>query len=152
MQQYNSYTPTDRETDFVSKLLNIQPNDISYLFFSENNINYINLQLIENIKKITQERYGQKIQIEPQKKHLIITIMRHVYFKNIKNIYRAEEEVDILNNEVLRQMIPVVISELIAYMRYIRDYNRIIPLDLPKSDNRKQGGMPSFYKMFTASH
>ncbi len=149
MQQYNTYKPTDRELEYVGNLLNIQPNDISYTFFSDNNIKRINEMLVESVMIETQKRYGTKIKIEHQKKHLITVIMRHVYFKNVRNIFSVEEEVDMLNKEVLRQTLPVVIRELIAYLRYIRDYNSIIPMERPKPDNRRTGNLMPFSKMFS---
>ena len=148
MLKYNTYKPTDREREYVGNLLNIEPNDISYKFFSDINIKNINDMLIESVMTETEKRYGQKVKIEPQRKHLVITIMRHVYFKNVRNMFPADEEVDMLNKEVIRQMLPVVVRELIAYLRYIRDYNSIIPLDLPRPDNRRQGNLAPFSRMF----
>ena len=148
MLSYNTYQPTDQERDFVGKLINIEPNDISYMFFSDKNVDYINIQLIEAIKNLTLEKYGKKLQIQPQRKHLVIGVMRHIYFTNIMNKYETQIEVDILNKEVLKRMIPSVLNELIAYMRYINDYNNIIPMELPKPDNRKTNNTASFSRMF----
>ena len=139
MLSYNSYKPTDKETEFVGKLLNIQPNDISYVFFSDKNVNYINNTLIEMVMDETYKRYNKRIKIEPQRKHIVISAMRHIYFKNITNILPVDEEVNRLNKEVLRQMLGTAITELIAYLRYIKDYNSIIPMDLPQSDSSKMG-------------
>ncbi len=148
MLSYNSYKPTDKEREYVGKIINIEPNDISYKFFSDINVDYINNNLIEQVKEITLERYGKKMQIQPQRKHIVVSIMRHIYFKNIKNMFPTDIEVDMLNKEVLRQMVPMVVRELIAHMRYIYDYNSIVPIDLPKSDNKKMGNLGSFNKLF----
>ncbi len=149
MLSYNSYKPTDKEREYVGKLINIEPNDISYMFFSDMNVDYINKQLIEQVMNITFERYGKKMAIQPQRKHILVSIMRHVYFKNIKNMFQAQEEVDMLNKEVLRLMVPMVVKELIAHVRYIYDSNNIVPMDLPKSDSRKMGNVGSFNNLFT---
>lgn len=148
MLSYNTYTPTDQERDYVGKLINIEPNDISYRFFSDKNVDYINTQLIEQIKNLTLEKYGKKLQIQPQRKHLVIGIMRHIYFTNIMNRYETQIEIDILNKEVLKRMVPSVLNELIAYMRYINDYNNIVPMELPRPDNRKTNNTAPFSKMF----
>ena len=137
MLSYNNYKPTDREREFVGKLLNIEPNDISYKFFSESNIDYINTTLIEMVMEETYKRYEKRIKIEPQRKHIVLAAMRHIYFKNITNILTVDEEVARLNKEVIRQMFKTAITELIAYLRYIHDYNNIIPLELPKNNSRK---------------
>ena len=139
MLSYNSYKPTDKEREFVGKLINIEPNDISYKYFSDSNVDLINNTLINMVMEETFKRYNKRIKIEPQRKHIVYAAMRHIYFKNITNTLSTEEEVDRLNKEVLRQMFKTAITELIAYLRYIHDYNNIIPMELPKSDSRKQG-------------
>ncbi len=149
MLQYNEYIPTDREREFVGNMLNIEPNDISYIFFSDKNINYLNEELIKSIMNMTLERYGKRIGIQPQKRHHMLTIMRHIYFKNIRNTFPANDEVNMLNKEVLRQTVPTVMRELIAYIRYINDYNSIVPSPRPESDSKKQGNTGPFSKMFS---
>ena len=141
MLRYDSYKPTDRETEFVGNLIKIKPNDIAYKYFSDINIDLINTRLIEKIKNITFERYNKKIQIEPQQKHILITIMRHVYMKNIKNSRETDIEIELLNTEVLKQTIPVLINGLLSQIRFIDDYNSIRPFDLPEPTNRKNGNM-----------
>jgi hypothetical protein len=150
MLSYNSYKPTDREREFVGKLINIEPNDISYKFFSESNIDLINNKLIEMVMEETYKRYEKRIQIQPQRKHIVIAAMRHIYFKNVKNVLTVDEEVERLNKEVLRQMLGTAMTELIAYLRYIHDYNNIIPLDLPKSDSVKvDSSIPGYSSLFS---
>ncbi len=149
MLSYNSYKPTEKEREFVGKLINIEPNDISYKYFSDANIDYINNTLIDMVMEETYKRYEKRIKIEPQRKHIVLSAMRHIYFKNVKNVLTTEEEVARLNKEVLRQMFKTAITELIAYLRYIHDYNNIIPLELPKSDSiRSDSTIPGFSTLF----
>jgi hypothetical protein len=149
MLSYNSYKPTDKEREFVGKLINIEPNDISYKFFSDNNIDYINNALIDMVMEETYKRYNKKIKIEPQRKHIVVSAMRHIYFKNITNVLPTDEEVARLNKEVLRQMFRTAMTELIAYLRFIHDYNSIVPIDLPKSDGVRAGrNNQGFSKLF----
>ena len=72
MTLYNTYKPTLQETDFISNLLNFQPNDISYLYFNDKNIDIINNKLILLIQNETFSRYGKKLLIEPQRKNTIL--------------------------------------------------------------------------------
>jgi len=148
MLQYDSYQPTQRETEFVGNLINIKPNDIAYKYFSDNNINIINNRLIEKVKNITFERYNKKIQIEPQQKHILITIMRHVYMKNIKNSYETDVEIELLNKEVEKQTVPILISGLLSQIRFIDDYNSIRPFDLPEPTSKKKANLKPFSSMF----
>ena len=132
MLPYNSYKPTIYETQFIGNLLNIAPNDISYVFFSNNNVDNINSLLIAEIKEITLKRYNKSLIIEPQNKDLLYIIMRFVYFKNIRNEYETEVEVQNLNNLTLQILVPGVTSELIARIRYLNDINRYAsPYDSP---------------------
>ena len=64
------------------------------------------------------------------------------------NRYETQVEIDMLNKEVLKRMVPSVLNELIAYMRYINDYNNIVPMELPRPDNRKNNNTAPFSKMF----
>lgn len=148
MLKYNLYKPTESETTFISNILNIEPNDISYLFFNDKNINYINDQLIIEIMKITKERYGKSIKIQSQQKHILIACMRHIYFTHIRNTFPAEQEVDMLNEQVIKRLVKTATTELIAYLRYIDDWNTINPLPLPIQDNKRAGNLGSFSKMF----
>ncbi len=149
MLSYNSYKPTDREREFVGKLINIEPNDISYKFFSDDNIDYLNNSLIDMVMEETFKRYNKKLKIEPQRKHIVLSAMRHIYFKNITNTLPTDEEVARLNKEVLRQLFGTAMTELIAYLRFIHDYNSIVPMDLPVSDGvRADRNTPGFSKLF----
>ena len=148
MLRYDSYQPTERETEFVGNLIKIKPNDIAYKYFSDINIDLINTRLIEEVKNITFERYNKKIQIDPQQKHILVTIMRHVYMRNVKNSRETEIEVELLNNEVLKQTVPILISGLLSQIRFIDDYNSIRPFDLPEPTSKKKGNLKPLSSMF----
>jgi hypothetical protein len=46
-------------------------------------------------------------------------------------------------------MFGTAITELIAYLRYINDYNSIVPMELPQSDSSKRGcNTPGFSSNF----
>jgi hypothetical protein len=148
MLRYNSYKPTSRETEFVGNLIDITPNDISYKFFSDININIINTRIIDEIKQITLSRYNKQIEIEPQQKTLLLTIMRHIYLKNIKNRHEADVEVEILNDITLKEMIPVIMNGLLSQIRYIHDYNTFRPMELPQAPEKKTQNLKGFSSLF----
>jgi hypothetical protein len=148
MLRYDSYRPTDKERDFVGNLINFEPNDISYKFFNDCNVDLINSTIIQKVKKITFERYNKRIKIDPQQKHLLITIMRHIYLKNVKNQQEADIEVDILNRLVLKHTIPIIINGLLSQLRYINDYNTLRPLDLPEPTNHRNDGIFEKFSTF----
>jgi hypothetical protein len=148
MLKYNSYKPTSRETEFVGNLIDIAPNDISYKYFSNNNLDIINKRLIEEIKQITFTRYNKQIEIEPQQKTILMTIMRHIYLKNVKNQYESDVEVDILNDITLKEMIPVIMNGLLSQIRYIHDYNTFRPMELPQAPEKKKNNLKAFSSLF----
>ena len=139
MNKYDSYNATTYEYEFVSNLINCEPNDISYIFFSDKNIDNINERLINEVKNITYERYNKMMKIQPQQKHLLITVMRHIYFKNVKNRDCTDVEVELLNRETLSQIVPTIITGLLAQIRYIEDYNSTLaPPELPENNSSKK--------------
>ena len=150
IREYNKYQATAYEHEFVSNLINCEPNDISYMFFSDNNIDSINIRIINTVKEITYERYNKRMLIEPQQKHILITIMRHIYFKNARNQECADIEVELLNREVLRQVVPTIITGLISQIRYINDYNKTLtPYELPANDSiKRKADLRSFSSLF----
>jgi len=148
MLRYNSYKPTSRETEFVGNLIDIDPNDISYKFFSDINIDIINKRIIDEIKQITFARYNKQIEIEPQQKTLLLTIMRHIYLKNVKNRHEADVEVEILNDITLKEMIPVIMNGLLSQIRYIHDYNTFRPMELPQAPKKKKQNLKPFSSLF----
>lgn len=136
MKDYNTYykTASSKEIEFVGNLIHIQPNDIALLFFRDDNIANINNQLIQAIKEETLKRYEKKIGIMPQQKHIMLVIMRYVYFKNITNIGTVEEQVNMLNEKTIELLVPGVLQALVSYIKYINDYNTVkvsSPLELP---------------------
>ena len=139
MNQYNTYNATTYEHEFVSNLIHCEPNDISYMYFSDKNIDEINKRLINEVKNITYERYDKMMEIQPQKKHLLLTIMRHIYFKNVKNRECADIEVELLNRETITQIVPTIITGLLAQIRYVNDYDTLLaPPELPESNSSKR--------------
>ncbi len=137
MREYNDYykIASEKEKEFVGNLINIQPNDISLLYFRDDNINKINNNLRREIMRITKEKYGKKIDIQPQQKHILITIMRYVYLKNITNIGEVDEQIKVLNDKVMELIVPTAIQGLIHRIKYINDYNTISPMNLPVNSN-----------------
>ena len=74
MREYNDYykIASEKEKEFVGNLIHIQPNDISLLFFRNDNINNINKRLRKEIVTITLKRYGKKIGIQSQQKNILL--------------------------------------------------------------------------------
>lgn len=127
--------------DFVGNMTNIKPNDVSIIFFEDETVNTINKILIELVKEETLKRYGRRISIMPQNKNHLLTIMRYVYFKNIKNDGTVEEQVKKLIDKTIESMFPTVIQGLVSHIKYINSYNNnsfMKPNILPELVNNKE--------------
>lgn len=137
IRNYNNIESEDK--DRISRLLNIEANDISIKFFSDENINNLNNQIITEIMRKSEEELGQKMRIKPQQKEKMITVMRYIYYTNIKNTYEVDVEVQRLNDKFMELCIPTIFQALVAHIRYIENYNRTrnIPLDIPQSTKQK---------------
>jgi hypothetical protein len=79
----------------------------------------------------------------------MLTIMRHIYFKNVKNQYDVNIEVDMLNKEVIKEVIPTILNGLLSQIRYINDYNKINTFDLPTSGSKKNDNIKPLSSMFS---
>lgn len=125
MRDYYSLnnSTTDSHLDFVGNMTHITPNDITIMFFKDETVDMINKILINRIREETYNKYGKRLTIQPQNKNHVLTIMRYVYFKNIKNRGTAEEQVDILINLTVETMVPTVLHGLVTHIKFINDYN-----------------------------
>ena len=88
-----------------------------------------------------------------QRKHIVLTIMRYIYFDNsVKHIVlekqKPKDQVKILNNIFLKKVIPTVMQSLISHIKYLHKYDSTPVLnELPKSTNMKRGIINDYIKL-----
>ena len=91
---------------------------LSKLFFSENNIDLIQIEL----KKIVYENTDNKYLIGRQSDTELLIIMRSIFLQNSKNLdYNLKEQILQLNSLVLNYCVANVISGILAHIGYIKD-------------------------------
>jgi|SaaInlStandDraft_5_1057022.scaffolds.fasta_scaffold15518_2 hypothetical protein len=138
---YNSYTDIapESEKNMVLRLTNITPNDISLLFFRDDNINKLNKRLINEVLRITKDKYNKPMKIQSQKKEQMLTLMRYIYFRYNTNTQETLVEVEYLNNKFIEDFLDTAINSLLYQIKYIENYNRSeqIPLARPISTYKK---------------
>lgn len=104
---------------------------LTYLFFSDNNV--INIQ--NNIKFLV-HKYTNKL-IDNQSKQELLIVMRSIYLEYFnqpldysnemsnelkkKAIIQTQNEVARLNNLVINDVVPRIVSQLQGYLDYLRD-------------------------------
>lgn len=137
---YDSYTAIapESEKNMVLRLTNIAPNDISLLFFRDDNIDKLNNRLINEILNITREKYNRPMRIQPQKKEQMLTLMRYIYFTYSTNTKDTVVEVEYLNNKFIEDFLDTVLNGLLYQVKYIETYNRQERVPLDRAVNTKQ--------------
>lgn len=137
---YNSYTDvaTESEKTMVLRLTNIAPNDISLLFFRDDNIDKLNNRLINEVLRITKDNYDRPMKIQPQKKEQMLTLMRYIYFRYNTNTQTTTMEVEYLNNKFIEEFTDTTINALLYQIKYIENYNRNEQTPLARPVNTQQ--------------
>ena len=118
----------------INNLVNINSSSIDNLetiFFSKNNINLINKKLIISIYKITNNEF----KIAEQSDETLLIVMRYVYINNASHLpCNIEQQIEELNNIVLNEIIPNIITSITQKVNYLKYINERPPLlELPKS-------------------
>jgi len=106
------------------------------LFFSEENIDLINKQLILAVWKNSNNKY--KIGYQDRDKLLIV--MRYVFIENSKNLpFKYAEQIKNLNCIVVNEILQNVITNFEQKLGYLRDIERRgDPPPLPQSTNKNR--------------
>ena len=108
--------------------------DIEKIFFSDENINLINKQLILYVWNKSNKLY----KINFQDKDKILIVMRYIYLEYSKNLpYNIKEQISELNCLTVGEIGPIVITNFEQKLGYLRDIEqRQVPLPLPQSTNK----------------
>lgn len=108
---------------------------LSCAFFSKENIEIIHNGIRAGVYKMS----GNKHIIANQDVNNLKIIMRSIFFDNAKFIpNQVTQEIEYLNNLVLKQCIPQILNEITSYLKYKEDVSTLaVPLSKPISDNVK---------------
>ncbi len=112
-------------------------NPVSCKFFSKENIQFLQEQLIQQVFLKSNQQY----RIGYQCTDTLKIIMRSVYLTNAKNQNNCiDVQVNDLNNLVLDYAVSQVIGEATGYLKYMRDITTLaVPNDLPITTNSNDG-------------
>lgn len=104
---------------------------ISQIFYSDKNIETINKQIVLTVFKKT----NGKIRIPFQSRDDLKVVMRWVYINYARNLpFKIKEQIITLNNEVVCQTVPNLITAANQYLDYLDDIEK--PLEpLPRPVN-----------------
>lgn len=122
------------------------PSILSTVFFSDENIELINKQLMIYVYNET----DGDLRISPQSKDSLLIAMRWVYDAYARNLpFKIKEQIKDLNNYVIEEIGPRVISnceQKINYLNEISSPKKLLPL--PENVNKLGKTLPSLTENF----
>jgi hypothetical protein len=128
----NSTSQQNTGVDIISNI--VVPNAVSRTFFSNDNVERIQLQIINEVykqskRKISKQSY-QELQI----------IMKSIYLQYSRNLpNNIEEQVYTLNKYVINECVSIIIPNVTQYNKYITEITGPIPIN-PRSINVSNKG------------
>lgn len=128
----NSNSQQNTGVDIISNI--VVPNALSRTFFSNDNVERIQLQIINNVYKNTQKQISKQSYQELQ---IIMKSMYLQYSRNLPN--NIEEQVFTLNKYVIDECVTIVTNNLLQYNKYITEITGPIPVS-PRSINVSNKG------------
>ena len=121
-------------TQIVKNITKTNDNDNNILkdiFFSDENIELINKQIILSIWKRTNKAY----KIGFQSKDNLLVVMQYIFLEYAKHLpYDIKGQIRDLNCRVVGEILPTIITNFEQKLGYLRDIEKRQPLvELPKS-------------------
>lgn len=102
---------------------------LSMVFFSQYHINRLNDKIRYNVWL----KSDKKFIISKQSEDELQIIMRAIYLQHARNLdYNIAEQVQELDDIIVRKFVPKIINEIIQYQGYLRDIQFLpVPIDRP---------------------
>jgi len=128
------------------KLSQCNVGELETTFFSKDNIDLINKQLILSVFYRTKKQFL----ICPQKESDLIIVMRYVFLEHSRNLpFDIKGQVKTLNCKVVGEILPTVISNTDQKIGYLRDINtQPIGPPLPVNTKKTNRTLPSSTQFF----
>jgi hypothetical protein len=128
----NSSEVQDTNVSLISNI--VQPNALSRTFFSNDNVDRLQRQIINQVYKESQQQIGRQSYQELQ------VIMKSIYLQYSRNLpTNIEEQVQTLNKYVVDECVRIVVPNVLQYSKYIEDITSPIPI-MPRSQNVSNKG------------
>lgn len=128
----NSTQQQHTDTSIISNI--VVPNALSRTFFSNDNVERIQLQIIDTVYKTCQK------QISKQSYQELQIIMKSMYLQYGRNLpYDIESQVLTLNKYVVDECVRIIVPNVLQYNKYLEDITSPIPI-MPRSQNVSNKG------------
>ena len=112
-----------------------QETEVSKLYFSQENLDYLQSQIISRVYDKTSKKYSVGRQSDDE----LLIVMRSIYLQHGKNYNKELDlQVNVLNELVLGYCVDNVYSNLIQHFEYIKDITQDQPvLERPETTHIK---------------
>jgi hypothetical protein len=128
----NSNSQQNTSVDIISNI--VVPNALSRTFFSNDNMERIQNQVVSEVYKKSQKKISKQSYQELQ------IIMKSIYLQYSRNLpTNIEEQVLTLNKYVVDECVPIIVNNVLQYNKYIQDITSPIPV-MPRSVNASNKG------------
>jgi hypothetical protein len=136
VKQYDLYKDsTKQQNTDVSLISNIVvPNALSRTYFSNDNVERIQRQIVNEVFKQSQKQIGKQSYQELQ------IVMKSMYLQYGRNLpTEIESQVLILNKYVVDECVRIIIPNVLQYNKYLEDITSPIPV-MERSQNVSNKG------------
>lgn len=115
------------------------------VFFSDENMDMINRNLVYSVWKHT----GGEYKIKNQSKEKLIIVMRYIFIEYAKHLpYDVKGQIKDLNCRVVTDLVPNIITNIQQYVGYLKDIEKIrepLPLPISTKSNVFMKTLPSTF-------
>ena len=136
VKPYELFQDSNQQQDTnVSIISNIVvPNALSRTYFSNDNVERIQRQIIREVFRVIQKQIGK------QSYHELQIIMKSMYLQYGRNLPTGiEEQVLVLNKYVVDECVRIIVPNVLQYNKYLEDITSPIPI-MPRSQNVSNKG------------
>ena len=128
----NSNSKQNTSVDIISNI--VVPNAVSRTFFSNDNVERLQRQIVNEVYKQSQKQIGKQSYQELQ------VIMKSIYLQYGRNLPTdIEGQVLTLNKYVIDECVRIIVPNVLQYNKYIEDITSPIPV-MPRSQNVSNKG------------
>ncbi len=128
----SSTQPQQTDTSIISNI--VVPNALSRTYFSNDNIERLQMQIIDAVYKTCQKKISRQSYQELQ------IIMKSMYLQYGRNLpYDIEGQVSTLNKYVVDECVRIIVPNVLQYNKYMDDITSPVPI-MPLSQNVSNKG------------
>jgi hypothetical protein len=126
----------DTNVSIISNI--VVPNALSRTFFSNDNVERLQRQIIQEVFRVSNKQIGKQSYQELQ------IIMKSMYLQYGRNLPTGiEEQVLVLNKYVVDESVRIIVPNVLQYNKYLEDITSPIPI-MPRSQNVSNKGSKTF--------